>query len=118
MILTLIGAIVILTGGVIYITHTWHNFYQINVDIPFCIPTSREVDFISFQDYNPHYHWIDLHRDVLKSYPDGFVALHSEKGVIVFDTDILGFTEKMNSIQQEQRSALMILHTSMLNNSR
>jgi len=65
------------------------------------------------RQHTPHYHWIDLHYDVLQNHPDCFVALHPEDGILFFDTDIRDFAEKYEQARVD-RSRLMILHTSML----
>jgi hypothetical protein len=63
--------------------------------------------------HTPHYHWIDLHRDILQNHPNCFVALHPENGIMFFDSDIEGFAIKYGESNTD-RHLLMVLHTSML----
>lgn len=131
MILTLIGAGAVLVLGGIVLVRQWHKHRH---DIV-CVPLQPEADFIhAFGDpdlppkvivtdcedscpcknHSPHFHWIDLHREVLRCYRDCFVALHPVNGVVIFDPNIRGFVEKIGDVHHEERAVLMILHTSML----
>jgi hypothetical protein len=108
MILALIGGGCLLLG-LSYMIYVKYNNW--NTEVP---PIHIELPSFNGTNYNPHYKWIDLHHDTLRYHPNCFVALHPQHGIMFFDSDIQGFAEKYSE-SETNRSDLMVLHTSMLN---
>lgn len=124
-----IGGVALLVMILVFVFHWFRHSNDIYVD------TQEEVDVIqAIEDPyfphkvivrdcaedcpcrygHPHHHLIDQHRDVLCKHPDSFVALHPIKGVAFATNDIVKFTTHMSSLDHNKRSALAVVHTSVL----
>jgi hypothetical protein len=62
---------------------------------------------------DPHFAWIASHREELRAYPSGFVALDPEKGIVLHSTDDDDFAAQLEKLPSEERERLMAFHTSM-----
>jgi hypothetical protein len=65
---------------------------------------------------DPHGRWIEEHLDVLAKYPDQYVAIDPEQGVVVQDANEREFRQKLRELDQRDavlRARLLVAHTSM-----
>jgi len=67
---------------------------------------------------DPHFEWIEANRELLRtSYPNSFVAVDYEKGVLLHSSDADDFGEKLarlsNELSRDQHERVMAFHTSM-----
>ncbi len=61
----------------------------------------------------PHVAWIEKNRDVLRAYPDSFVALDPDEGIVVHSTDGDEFAAKLAELPAEQQDRVVLFHSSM-----
>jgi hypothetical protein len=61
----------------------------------------------------PYLDWIDAHRDELRAYPDEFVALDLEKGIVFHTADEQALAAWLEALPDEERERRMAFHTSM-----
>jgi hypothetical protein len=71
-------------------------------------PTQEEI-----VPKSPHDLWIEAHCEELRNYPDSFIALDAEKGVVIHAQDGDEFEIQLEKLSPEERDRVALLHTSM-----
>ena len=61
----------------------------------------------------PHERWIEAHADELRKYPDEWVLLDPEQGIVFHTADQAEFGRYLERFGPEDRARLMPFHTSM-----
>ncbi|WP_437783439.1 hypothetical protein [Sorangium sp. So ce1097] len=61
----------------------------------------------------PHTNWIEANKDKLRAYPDSFVALDLEEGIVAHASDGDEFHAQLDKLSPEQRDRVVLFHTSM-----
>lgn len=61
----------------------------------------------------PYFDWIDAHRDELRAYPNEFVALDLEKGIVFHSADGERLADWLEALPQEERERRMVFNTAM-----
>jgi hypothetical protein len=62
---------------------------------------------------DPHFAWIESHREELRAHPNEFVALDPERGIVFHSTDSETFATWIDDLAPEERERLMAFNTSM-----
>jgi len=57
--------------------------------------------------------WVEIHREELARYPNQFVAIDPDEGVVISDPTDDGFSEKLMQLDAEKRRHLLTTHTSL-----
>lgn len=80
----------------------------------------RLDELLAMQDFDveeapvdPHARWIEQNLEELRRYPDMFVALDPERGILVHAAEQSEFAEKLKSLTPEENERVMLFHTSM-----
>ena len=60
-----------------------------------------------------HFEWIETHRDELRAYPNTYVLLDPEKGIVFHSSDGDELTARLEGLDPEEQDRLMVFHTSM-----
>lgn len=61
-----------------------------------------------------HFEWIETHRDELRAYPNAYVLLDPEKGIVFHSSDGDELTARLEKLAPEEQDRLMVFHTSMV----
>lgn len=77
-------------------------------------------DLLAMQDFDaeevpvdPHKRWIERNLDELRKYPDMFVALDPDRGILVHASEQREFAAKLDALTPEENERVMLFHTSM-----
>jgi hypothetical protein len=62
---------------------------------------------------DPHTRWIEDNLDELRKYPDAFVALDPDRGILAHATENGEFAAKLEALTPEERERVTLFHTSM-----
>lgn len=62
---------------------------------------------------SPHSLWIERNMDELKRYPNCWIALDADLGIVIAEEDREKYAEKYKKLSPEQQDKLLLFHSSM-----
>lgn len=72
----------------------------------------REEEVEAEAPSDAHFDWIKTHRDELRAYPDAYVLLDPEKGIVFHSPDGAEITARLDKLLPGEQDRLMVFHTS------
>ena len=60
-----------------------------------------------------HTRWIEANLEILRSYPDEWIALHSIRGILFHDADGEKFANMLDELSSVERDEVLAFHSSM-----